>query len=809
MFMTSRSKIVGITRHQPVDNDIALDGDDHAISLESAEGDGEHLIEAETSQAEEVIYDDWQMDDNVAVRDWKPLIIRSILLLMVVGWTGFFGWTHYQEAIAGITSVKAVGWISVWALPVCLIGIAWLLLMRNSHAEASRFGDVANRLRDESVALEQRMRTVNEEIALARAFLAQNAQELENIGRHSAQRLTQAAEQLGAALADSDAKAKTLEEVSNAATTNMEQLRKHLPVVTSAAKDVTNQIGSAGNCAQVHVKSLIGALQRVADAGATARTTVTETTEQAEASSFKLMGLVEQSTLSLSQSIEGAEQRSAVIAANLGKATSQVDAALTQTGQKAESMFAQSAAQANNLLSKAAQTADALLTTSSQNFEALIADSGNKLSAQMAEFNAALDQLKAQSCHEDERLQAMMARISAHIEETSAHIADVDAVATERTARLAFSVEALVHSTKELNDSMGDNHKTAETLVERAERLLLALDTANREIDESLPAALTRIDDRLIASLAHIDAVHQKSGFLDDYSDNMLSKVATLQNLVEQQKHAVDALMLSSDDHFTARTEQAEALSETLVSTKQLIADMTENADSTLVSSLLRVRDTAHEAAESSRQILDEQLGTVASRLTEQNRAILASAVEDQVQSLDNILKESIERNIAASEASTQKISAQLAVIDEMTVNLEQRLSDTHSSFAGIDEDSFARQMVMLTEALNSTAIDVAKILSNEVTDTAWAAYLKGDRGVFTRRAVKLLDAGEARAIALHYGEDAEFREHVNRYIHDFEAMMRVLLSTRDGNAIGVTLLSSDVGKLYVALAQAIERLRN
>jgi hypothetical protein len=43
----------------------------------------------------------------------------------------------------------------------------------------------------------------------------------------------------------------------------------------------------------------------------------------------------------------------------------------------------------------------------------------------------------------------------------------------------------------------------------------------------------------------------------------------------------------------------------------------------------------------------------------------------------------------------------------------------------------------------------------------------------------------------------------------NFEAMMRVLLSTRDGNAIGVTLLSSDVGKLYVALAQAIDRLRN
>ena len=94
------------------------------------------------------------------------------------------------------------------------------------------------------------------------------------------------------------------------------------------------------------------------------------------------------------------------------------------------------------------------------------------------------------------------------------------------------------------------------------------------------------------------------------------------------------------------------------------------------------------------------------------------------------------------------------------------------------------------------------------MTDTAWASYLRGDRGVFTRRAVRLLDAGEAREILVHYEEDNDFRDHVNRYIHDFEAMLRNVLSTRDGMPLSVTLLSSDAGKLYVALAQAIERLR-
>ena len=85
---------------------------------------------------------------------------------------------------------------------------------------------------------------------------------------------------------------------------------------------------------------------------------------------------------------------------------------------------------------------------------------------------------------------------------------------------------------------------------------------------------------------------------------------------------------------------------------------------------------------------------------------------------------------------------------------------------------------------------------------------LRGDRGIFTRRAVSLLEANEARSIAAIYEDDREFREHVSRYIHDFEAILRQILSTRDGHALGVTLLSSDMGKLYAALAQAIDKRR-
>jgi hypothetical protein len=60
----------------------------------------------------------------------------------------------------------------------------------------------------------------------------------------------------------------------------------------------------------------------------------------------------------------------------------------------------------------------------------------------------------------------------------------------------------------------------------------------------------------------------------------------------------------------------------------------------------------------------------------------------------------------------------------------------------------------------------------------------------------------------MHYDSDLEFQRSANRYVHDFEAMLRRVLAERDGAIMGVTLMSSDMGKLYAALSQAIDKRR-
>ena len=185
-------------------------------------------------------------------------------------------------------------------------------------------------------------------------------------------------------------------------------------------------------------------------------------------------------------------------------------------------------------------------------------------------------------------------------------------------------------------------------------------------------------------------------------------------------------------------------------------------------------------------------------------RRATGDTVERQVHAIVDATQNAVE----AATRATERLARQADMIVEKTAIVESRIEEARTEREESDRDNFARRASLLVESLNSASIDITKIYAPEITDSAWAAYLKGDRGVFTRRAVRILDSHQARDIADLYDEDPKFRDHVNRYIHDFEAMLRGVLAQRDGSPLGVTLLSSDMGKLYVALAQAIERLR-
>jgi hypothetical protein len=773
--MGARSKIIDLNR-----SSAEIDAIDDLGPTATSDG-----IEPSANDAGEADYQDWvhesqnqSWDEEEAVpgRDWGSIAAIGLLLIAFIGWTGFFAWAHSGELTRTIPPARIAELVIAWSVPTCLIALVWLLGMRLSSREAARFGDVARSLREESLALEERMRRVNGEIALARSFLAENARELETVGRTSAQRLTDAAGTLTSALAESDERAQMLQVASNAAVTNLEQLRNHLPVVTSAAKDATNQIGIAGNSAHGQIQAILATLGRVAEASA---------------STGDDLGKLD---VRLTQSAAALEQRISASAEKLASA-------VTQSRDTALPLFTE--------LDQHIAAIESRISEASASARGQIDESDGRLTSLIADLQGNVDKLQASLSTHDATAQDSIIRLSGFIEETRNNVAAMDTDATDRIAKLAFAVSALVESNSELTGRLSRNSDLTNDFMMESTTLLDLLRQIEAEASGKLPEAISALQGRFEANRATMHEVVKTMEATDRKSVDISNRLSELEPLISRQDAQVAALWKNADTQVSEQHKQLEALSAALADARGQIDQLVALANDQLASSMQRAQESTREATEISRRIVEEELAEITGAMTDRNVSALRSAIEEQIRSVDIAMHESLQQNLGFANEIEERAKGQLQRLDEMTANLEQRIAQAHSSFAGIDDEGFARRMALLTESLNSAAIDVAKILSNEVTDTAWAAYLKGDRGVFTRRAVRLLDNTEAKIIAANYDEDAEFRDNVNRYIHDFEAMMRVLLSTRDGNAIGVTLLSSDVGKLYVALAQAIERLRS
>jgi hypothetical protein len=328
------------------------------------------------------------------------------------------------------------------------------------------------------------------------------------------------------------------------------------------------------------------------------------------------------------------------------------------------------------------------------------------------------------------------------------------------------------------------------------------------QLDEQLPGSLSRVEAQAAQAQEAAAALQPIVASVEQSAERAVAQLGGSEAAVARQREALEALLARIAEGGTDAEARLQALGAAATEAHQASSRIAAETGPELIEALLRVRETAQQAAERAREAISATIPQSAAALGEASREALSRAVAETVERQMAELSAVSERALATARLASERLTRQMLALSETTAAIETRIEEERSDREMRERQNLSRRTALLIESLNSTAIDVTKILSNDVTDSAWAAYLKGDRGVFTRRAVRLLDTSEAREISRHYEEEPEFRDQVNRYIHDFEAMLRPILADREGGPLGITLLSSDMGKLYVALAQAIERLR-
>lgn len=399
--------------------------------------------------------------------------------------------------------------------------------------------------------------------------------------------------------------------------------------------------------------------------------------------------------------------------------------------------------------------------------------------------------------------------ISGSLSEHGQRMAEVAQNSAEIEATLTRSLVALTDQLAASRTTLASTDREVEQLTDNSVRLLELIKASAHHSSGVLAEALSTADDRLsglgeklLSLVDNIEAGSRRTVDLNGAVEVVQENLVSLQNHIETGQISISE---RNETHYAelatlrASVEELERVGDRVhTRTKMEMNSAIERLAVTVrgVLSLLQEEGTAKVRA------LADQLG-------EDSASAIDRVMRPRAAEAAGALEQAVAHASGAGREAAAQMREQIVAVEEAVGHLESRIEEARNRAQEQVDNDFSRRAALISDALKSNAIDVASALSSEVADTAWSAYLRGDRGIFTRRAVSLLGTSEARAVQQLFERDDSFREHVNRYIHDFEALLRQILSTRDGNALGVTLLSSDIGKLYVALAQGIERLRN
>lgn len=786
--MAGEKKIVGLWRdsaaNQEADNAAPVDdaaGDRAAQSDADIAGDREWLDMTPIDEIEDM---EAETPDAPA---WLDRGAPALLLLLALGWTGFALGVATDGFVQNPPLADWPALIATLATPLALLALLWMLWLRSSRSEQARFARVAAALRAENLALNQSMHALGLHLANAQRQLGEQARSVQQLGLDTVMRLNESSDKLAGNASVIANAHDQLARSGDIAMQRMDGLLAGLPRIDDVAQRLAVNFREAGLVAHQQGASLEAKLAALGE----------EAARTAQAGQASTEGILE-AIVALQEQTKETEGGLIAASAQVAAAHDAALARLTETAAAARGdmtdTLAALTAQADDgwrRFREAVETAAALMDSKI----AAARDAGDAMGAQLSAHADASD--------------ALAARLAAHVAETERQLETLNVNVDASTGVIARSIEETKAQLAAFMEQVQTGNGSAAQLIGHAESLLLALDAVTRELDETLPHALDRI-------AAHGQATQSA---LSDLRPLLESSELIAQSTVSHV-NAVQATIESNETRMASHAETQQAVADrfnaALVEAETALAKLRGGADefseqggARMIATLAEVRTTAEAAANEARLTLERLVASARETMQAAASEALDTAFHTEVKAQLAAIEAASTRAVAAANGAADRLMRQLVTIMDTSASVEQRVSEAEQAIAASDRDTLAKQVGVLTEALKSTAIDVTKILSSEVSDTAWDAYLKGDRGVFARRAVKLVENSEAKEILRLYQNDDGFHAAVNQFIHDFEAMLRLLIGARDGSAISVTLLSSDIGKLYVALAQSIDRLRS
>jgi predicted nucleic acid-binding Zn-ribbon protein len=732
----------------------------------------------------------WPQPDGVPDADLAAggrQVLGTGLAILAALWLAYCAWSA-GRSLAGqpLSSPMIAQWVALAAGPLALLGLVWLMFGRTRRKESERFTRSVIAMRGEAQSLETLLQVLSHRIDDSRAELAGMAQQLMQLGDETSGRFAGIARGLDSSGESLRRHGDALDRAAESARNDVAVLLQDLPRAEDSARALSEQMRLLGNHSAEQADVFGKQVVELADRTRKTERVVAEATD-------RLVGRLAE----IGSAGATAEQR-------VGKADSALsttlDVLLERTSLTLEEIRAGISAQS--------ATVSALVEQASAGLGRAGADAAESLASNVERANRSLGGLSQLVAEQDRASQRMIAEIDRGLTLIDERFAELASRGDERANRFLESLTRARTELDALAAHASSQDSAIDSIAERTAAVRESIERLTDDIRDQLGTAIGEAQggtDRLAEAAG---AVRPEIGWIRDAALDAGQHLSVTSETIAEQQDRFAALLASVDEGVGDTQSKLTQLASTLAEVEREATSLSAETAPTLVSALVQVKDAAAHAAERAREAIESVIPASANKLSDETRTALERAiregVEDRLRDVENVAARAVETARAASDRLTQ----QMVSIGQSATALEQHIEQTREAQQEKDSEAFARRVSLLIDSMHSAAIDVGKILSDEIDDKAWGAYLKGNRGVFTSRAVRLMDGSETKALRAQYDSDIEFQRSVNRYVHDFEAMLRRVMAERDGGMIAVTLMSSDMGKLYAALAQAIDKRR-
>ena len=370
-----------------------------------------------------------------------------------------------------------------------------------------------------------------------------------------------------------------------------------------------------------------------------------------------------------------------------------------------------------------------------------------------------------------ERVEKEAKKIHSFVEELI-YPSDEGAVYTqELTANLAKQI-------KEFRSVYTGVTEHTDKVKENLQRWIEGLNKLVKTVDTQTVGAVQKIAGH-VEKLAEI--THQSNRQAEQTTALLAGQADILNDITRK----TNAAMATFSKELNAQIQDIQNLAHALETARKQISQSEENSGKiakTLMDNTGRLEETLAQYG-SLREVENQ------AQQTNKQVALMGEQVEARARSLQNVLN---------------RMQGDMTLIAQ-GLDSHTKALEKHLNLKEKEKKDLLVEASSIVGQLQQFSVELAHLFTPKNEESLWKRYYAGDKTVFMRHLREEIRATKAEKVRKLYRENIAFQTSVNHYMQAFEQMTyEAKENSADSPLLGV-LVGSDVGRLYMVLAQIIK----